>query len=265
MSEENTAVAAEEATPETATETEQPTLDSIEKQYYPSASIEAASAAIEQAQTIAESVGAKVTYNFNINDDFPQGYGILVDTITKRKADGSGNEAVGVLVAALPDFETVQNDEQGAKFIREKTIDAMTAKLKNAVRPRGEDGAVSASVPMSVTDFVTSSRPEGVLVAFRQMAGAYVKLLKKRGLSMMTEAILRQTLQSAAFAEQNFPKVTQDKWVTILDSMIANAKKENLATGIMEEWKQTRDSAELPTADIDLADLDFSAVDADNE
>lgn len=241
-----------------AAETETPKLESIEKAYFASADIEAAGAAIATAQEIATANGIEVTYNFDIEKDFESGYGIAIDHIAKRGANG--NEIVGILVAGVPDFETVNAFEGGADFIKDSVMEKMLAKLKNAVRPRGEDNTVSASVPFTVTDFITSNRPEGILIAFNALAPAYVKMLKKRGLSLMTVAILRQTLQSSAFATQNFPKIDQAKWVTILDSMIAKATEEGKAVGILTDWKATRDSAELKDANVDLSDLDFDSL-----
>jgi hypothetical protein len=98
------------------------------------------------------------------------------------------------------------------------------------------------------------------LLAYRKFANAYVKVLKKKGLKFITESILRQTLQSKAFAEQQFPSVPQDKWVQILDSMIARANAEQIAVGMLSEWKQTRDSATLADKDVDLSDLDFDSI-----
>ena len=198
---------------------------------------------------------------FDIEKDFEAGYGIAIDHIAKRGANG--NEIIGILVAGVPDFETVMNAENGSAFVKDSVIDKMLAKLKNAVRPRGEDNSVSASVPFTIVDFITSNRPEGILIAFNAVAPAYVKMLKKKGLSLMTVAILRQTLQSSAFATQNFPKIEQAKWVTILDSMIAKSTAEGKPVGILTDWKATRDSAELKDADVDLSDLDFDSLEAE--
>ena len=76
----------------------------------------------------------------------------------------------------------------------------------------------------------------------------------------MTVAILRQTLQSEAFAEQNFPKISQAKWVTILDSMVAKTTQAGKAVGILTDWKETRASAELTDGNVDLSDLDFDKM-----
>jgi hypothetical protein len=85
-----------------------------------------------------------------------------------------------------------------------------------------------------------------------------VKVLKRKGLKFITDSILRQTLQSAAFAEQQFPSIPQDKWIQILDSMMARATAEKIAVGMLADWKESRDSATLKDTDIDLSDLDFA-------
>lgn len=233
-------------------------LESVEKAYFPSAELDKAGAAIQKAQEIATAAGVECTYNFDISEEFEAGYGVIIDHITKRSE--GGNQIIGILIGAIPDFDTVMNAEKGADFVRNSLIDRMLSKLKNAVRPRGEDNAISASVPFSVVDFITSNRPEGILIAFNAFAPAYVKMLKKKGLSLMTVAILRQTLQSEAFASQNFPKIDQEKWVTILDSMIAKSTEAGKAVGILVDWKATRASAELTDGDVDLSDLDFDKI-----
>ena len=253
----SSAAVAETATSENVA-TETPSLESIEKAYFPSTAIDKAGEAIGKAQEIAAANGLECTYNFDIEKEFESGYGVVIDHIAKRSAEG--NKILGILIGAVPDFETVMNAENGADFVKDSVVDKMLAKLKNAVRPRGEENTVSASVPFTVVDFITSNRPEGILIAFNALAPAYVKMLKKKGLSLMTVAILRQTLQSAAFAEQNFPKISQEKWVTILDSMVTKATSEGKAIGILTDWKETRVSAELIDGDVDLSDLDFDAI-----
>lgn len=235
-----------------------PTLESVEKAYFPSSNIAAAVDAIGKAQEIAAVNGVRCTYNFDIEKEFEAGYGVVIDHIAKRGKEG--NTILGILIGAVPDFETVMNADNGADFVKDSVVDKMLAKLKNAVRPRGEDNTVSASVPFSVVDFITSNRPEGILIAFNSLAPAYVKMLKKKGLSLMTVAILRQTLQSEAFAHQNFPKIDQAKWLTILESMITKATADGKAIGILTDWVDTRSSAELTDGDVDLSDLDFDKM-----
>ena len=73
----------------------------------------------------------------------------------------------------------------------------------------------------------------------------------------MTPSILRQILQSAAFATDQIATVPQAKWVQILDSMIARATAEGIAVGMLADWKASRDSAVLKDVNVDLSDLDF--------
>ncbi len=233
-------------------------LDDIQKTHYSSAKLSEAQEYLDKVDAIAGAHGLKMQYNFNTDEDFPAGYGVAIVPIAKRLQNE--NRVIGVAIAAIPDLATVAEHSDGNTFIENAVYGNMIAKLANAVRPRGESGESAASIPFSVDDFITSNRPEGVLLAFRNYAGAYVKVLKKKGLKFITESILRQALQSAAFAEQQFPAIGQDKWVAILDSMVARASADKLATGILEEWKANRDSAELPTGDVDLSDLDFDNI-----
>lgn len=231
-------------------------VDDIKKEYFPSAKLADAQVAIEKATTIAADHGLEVVFNFDTEKDFPAGYGISIFPIAKRI--NNVNQTIGVAIGAVPDLATVQQHENGQQYITDSVIGSMVAKLANAVRPRNADGDTASSIPFSVDDFITSNRPEGVLLAFREFAGTYVKVLKKKGLTFMTESILRQTLQSAAFAAQHVPNVPQDKWVQIIDSMIARAEAAGIAVGMLAEWKETRDSATLKDAAVDLSDLDFS-------
>jgi hypothetical protein len=233
-------------------------LDSIKKAYFPSAKLADAQTTIDAMNTVCSEYGLAVVFNFDTEKEFPAGYGIGIVPISKR----SGGETVtlGVAIAAIPDIETVQEHDNGNQFVIDAVIGNMMAKLANAVRPRGDNNETASSIPYSVDDFITSNRPEGVLLAFRTYAGAYVKVLKKGGLKLLTESILRQALQSKAFAEQQFPKVGQDKWLAILDNMIARAEKDGIAVGMLADWKTSRDSATLSDDDVDLSDLDFDDI-----
>ncbi len=230
--------------------------DDIKKAYYASAQLADAQVAMDSAMNIATALELEVVFNFDTEKEFPTGYGIALIPIAKRV--NNVNQTLGVAIAAVPDLATVEAHDHGKAFIMDSVIGSMVAKLANAVRPRGTDGDTASSIPFSVEDFITSNRAEGVLVAYRKFASAYVKVLKKKGLKYITESILRQVLQSAAFAEQQFPKIPQDKWIQILDSMMARAEAEGVAVGMLADWKQSRDSAELSDDDIDLSDLDFA-------
>ena len=200
----------EVASDETATN-----VDDIKKLYFTSAKLADAQTEIEKVNAIAEEHELDMIFNFDTEKDFPSGYGIAIVPVSKRDKAAKENVIVGVAIAAIPDLATVEQHENGKQFILDAVSGNMIAKLANAVRPRGDSGDSAASIPYSVDDFITSNRPEGVLLAYRKFASAYVKVLKKKGLKYITDSILRQTLQSAAFAEQQFPSVGQDKWVSI--------------------------------------------------
>ena len=72
----------------------------------------------------------------------------------------------------------------------------------------------------------------------------------------MSKGLLRHVLASAAFAEQQFPRITQDNWQLIITSMKAHAAKEGVDAGILKHWADTRNTVEVSTADIDLSDID---------
>ena len=235
-------------------------IATIKKAYFPSVKLPDAQVIIDSMNAVCSEYNLAVVFNFDTEKEFPVGYGIGIVPISKRHAGET--ITLGVAIAAIPDIATVQDHENGMQFVLDAVVGNMMAKLANAVRPRGDNNETASSIPFSVEDFITSNRPEGVLLAFRKYANAYVKVLKKGGLKLLTESILRQALQSKAFAEQQFPKVGQDKWLAILDNMIARAEADDMAVGMLAEWRKTRDSATLQDDDVDLADLDFADLDA---
>ena len=80
-------------------------------------------------------------------------------------------------------------------------------------------------------------------------------------LKLMTDNILRSILESAAFAESQFPKVPQASWEKLLDSMIGKAEKDGMQVGMLADWRKTRDAAGLPSDDeVDLSGLDFASM-----
>jgi hypothetical protein len=244
-----------EATETTETTDEQASLDAISREYFAPSELAKAQEHLQEVLTITEANGVGIVRNFNAEEDFPAGYGLCVLPISKRRANGDGNETIGVAVAAVPDPETIANAEGGADFIRKTILDAEIAKLANAVRPRGEGNAVAASIPFSVQDFITSSRGGESMATFRKLAPVYVKALKNKGIRFMTGILLRQVFQSASFAEEQFPKIPQEQWIAIIDSMIAKAGAEKMDVAVLNNWKETRAQVEAQTGDVDLSDL----------
>lgn len=243
----------------TTAPTTNPLNKAVKKQFWGVESLEVAQATVNAVIESVNNVGGKLTFNFDPAADFPDGYGLAVVPICKKDS-ANVMQTLGAAIGAIPDYATLVGRTDGAAFAKDVVETALMAKLANAVRPRA-DGNVAASVPFSIEDFITSNRPEGVLVAFRKLAPAYVKLLKSQGLKLMTDGILRSVLESAAFAESQFPKVPQASWEALLDSMIGKANEGDMIAGMMVDWRKTRDEAGLPTDDeVDLSGLDFSNV-----
>lgn len=235
-----------------------PTLQDIKKQFFSGEQLGEAETAIQNAINAADAIeGAKVIWNFDPAKDMEEGYGIIIQPINQRDPELNKTVVVGVGIGAVPEYAKIADVKTGADWIRQTVENAIQAKFANAIRPKA-DGESAASVPFSVDDFITSQRAEGVLVAYRKLAKSFIELLRKKGLKLMNEQLLRQVLQSAAFAEQHFPSIKQEVWDTILGKMVTMAEKENLAPGMLVEWKATRATAGLPEVqDIDVTDFDF--------
>lgn len=239
-----------------------PTLDDIESSYFGPAELDKAQAAIDAVITICNANDADVKYNFDPESEFPDGYGIAIFPVTKRGANG--NETIGACIGAVPSPELIAESEGGADYIQSAILSNVVAKLRNAVRPRST-GTAAASVPFTVTDFITSSRGGETLATFKKLSGLFVKALKKKGVTFMTNQLLRQTLQSSAFAEEQFPKFPQTAWTGVLNAMIVKAKAEKLDPSILENWLETRDNVELTVQDIDLSNFALDDIDDNDE
>jgi len=234
-----------------------PLNKAVKKAYWGVAALEVAQATVNATMEAVNAVGGVLKFNFDPEKEFPNGYGLAVVPICK-KDDAGAMQTLGAAIGAIPDYSLLETTPEGKAFAQSVVETALMAKLANAVRPRS-DGNVAASVPFTVEDFITSNRPEGVLVAFHKLVGAYVKLLKGQGLKLMTPNILRTILESAAFAESQFPKVPQASWEKLLDSMISKSETEGLQAGMLVDWRKTRDEAGLPSDDeVDLSGLDFA-------
>lgn len=255
MSNETNAIPTGEA--QTA-QAETPTLKlkDVKKAYFTSLQVADAEAYIQSAIGAAQAENGLVRLNFNAENELPEKYGIVVSPINQRS--NGETSVVGVAVGAIPDYELLTEETAGAEWAQQQVINTLCAKFINAVRPKDSDN--EPLIPFEVGDFITSHRAEGVLVAYREYSGQVIKLLKSRGLMFINDQILRQILQSTAFAEQQFPNIDQAQWVKLLDAMIAQAEQSGLAPGVLTEWKDNRDKAGLPEIkDFDFSDLDFSA------
>ncbi len=195
----------------------------------------------------------KISRNFDPEKDFPAGYGLSIVPISKRTNEG--NVTIGVAVAAIPDPTTVAEHEKGGDFIRQAVLDSFMAKVANSVRPRA-DGSTAGTMPFSVEDFIERRGGGASLKAYTEIAPTFVKALRQKGLKFITASMLRQVLQSKAFAEAQFEKIAQNVWEKILDSMVQHASKKGLDPAVLVNWRETRDQVEVPEMDeLDLEDL----------
>jgi len=235
-------------------------LQAIKKQYFTPDQTDQAGEAIDLAVATVETANGSVVFNFDIEKEVTEGYAIIIAPITQRNSE-SKNEVVGISIGAVPTYDLLINTPEGSAWIKEQTTNAILAKLANAVRPSTKTGEIAATRPYTIIDFITSNRADGALVAYRKLAPKYIKALKAKGITNLTDATFRQTLQSTAFAEATFEKVTQPTWVSIIHKMIAMAEKEGMIAGSLTEWLDTRDSAGMPqVVEIDyegLSDLEI--------
>ena len=72
----------------------------------------------------------------------------------------------------------------------------------------------------------------------------------------MTKPLLRSTLSSASFAEQQFPRTSQAKWIGLIDLLLKEATDNGIDPGMVKIWKDTRATAAIEMPDFDLDDLD---------
>jgi hypothetical protein len=84
----------------------------------------------------------------------------------------------------------------------------------------------------------------------------YVKALKAKGLKLISKALLRQILASSAFAQQQYPRLPQENWVHVLNSMIGHAAKDSIDVSGLQHWIDTRDTETVDMKDVDLTDID---------
>lgn len=240
-----------EETGTTETEAKMTLQDVAAKSFSPS-DMDKAQEYIGQVVGVCADENVDPVFNFDTDKELPEGYGLSVIPMSERVA-GSGNVVRGVTIAAVPMVSSILEADGGLAWIQKQIGSIINRAVKAAATPN-EDGAIT-SLPLQIVDFITSTRTSA-LSAFNAIAPLYVKALKDKGLKFINKGLLRQVLASAAFAEQQFPRVGQENWEVVIKSMIAHAAKENEDAGILAHWLKTRDQIEVDTAEIDLSDIE---------
>lgn len=229
-------------------------ISNLSRAYYaPSAGGDAQSA-VEIAQRICAANNVPLAYTWKAESEpLPAGYGVAVIPVTQRSPkQGEGNIVVGCYIAGIPDPDTILEHDRGGAWARAVMEAALMARIASAVRPRDKD-AGPLSIPFSVEDFITSTRGDAGTAWFREHVSAYCKTLNelfKR--KIMNPTLLRQVLASSAFAHHQFQTIGQDRWLMVLDMMIAHAQREGADPGIVKVWRDTRDTTDLSVADFGL-------------
>jgi len=255
MPDENTPDIEPETTEETETEeTEDFNLQDVERIYYGPDELENASVAINEIMANVD--GKNVTFNFKPDDasSIPDGFGLAIVPNTRR-VEGQGVVTYGVTVAAMPDPSTVLANENGEDFVRKLVTENLLSKVANSSRQR-PDGT-SGTLPVSLADFMEARRGRGEgLKTYTAIASHFVKALRKKGLKLINAQILRNCLQSAMFATEQFEKIEQSQWELVLNLMIAKANEQKLDPAILNDWKDKRDAFEIESnEDVDFGDL----------
>ena len=211
----------------------------------------------------AAAAGLQPIHNFDPNEPVPEGYGIAILPVDKKNpVQGQPQIRVGVGIVAAPSAELLlqTEDAEVVKWRNETLLAHVLNRIANAMRPK-EDGSLPASIPYTLHDFVTSSRPQTTAV-WNEIAPPFLKVLQKRNetFKLVTKDMLRRMLSSAEYATQIAPTINQTIWVGIIKKMRELAEKKGKQTEVFDQMISTRDEAEFRlTADgfEDIEELDI--------
>lgn len=90
------------------------------------------------------------------------------------------------------------------------------------------------------------------LEAFKFQAKMLTMVMRKQGLSGVTNKSLQLAFASAAFAKTQFPRVKDADWDKVIASAEQIAQKHGYETSIFEHWKATRAIASGDTSELEL-------------
>lgn len=226
-------------------------LQEVERKIFTSVHLEAGQEYLGKVMELCRQCEIDPVFNFDTEADFPEFYGLAIIPLSER-VEGHGNVTKGIAIAAIPDYAAIVAKPEGAAWIAKQASDNMLRQVATACKSK--EGQAN-SIPFSVIDFSTSSRASG-LAGFNHVASLYVKALKAKGLKLISKALLRQILASKSFAEQQYPRLPQDNWLAVLNSMIQHAEKDSIDVSGLRHWINTRDTENVDMGDIDLSDID---------
>jgi hypothetical protein len=238
------------------------TLQDVDSLYFGPNEIGLAVQMIQHISTLKDGNGKDVPVVFNgtwaEDEQFPAGYGLYVFPIGKTVKDPKeGNVRVKekVVAAAVPTLDSLLTTEAGRDYVEREMRSGFQTKIRN-VLIRAEDIA-SVSLPITIEQFIERSERGAAdqgLAAFKTIGPNLVKMLDKKGVTTNLQ-LLRQILQSTAFAQALMPKVSQKVWQKVIEVGKTNAAEKKLPTTIFDKWLETRDSIGV---DVEMEDIDLS-------
>lgn len=194
--------------------------------------------------------------NFDPNEDIPEGYGIAILPVDRKNPrKGEKQLRVGLGIVAVPSQQLLRASEEPevVNWVNDMLLQVCLNKVANSIRPR-EDGSLPSSIPFSLHDFATTTRPQTTAV-WNEVAPIMLKALQSRDVSFkgVTKDVFRRLLASAEYAKQTAPTIKQKTWALIIEKMKARAKAMNLQTEIFDNMLRTRDEV---TFELTLPELD---------
>ena len=201
-------------------------------------------------------------YNFDPNAEFPAGYGLMVLPIGETVPELKDGKPTGknkrvtkhVAVAAVPGLGVLVQHEAGKNYVADAVKAAISAKLRNAFTrvENPHDQETGVKLPFTIEQFIEKGEKGAEdlgLGTYNELATGMVKAIRNMGISL-DKAILRQCLQSTAFAKGVFPAVDQSFWVLVLNKAVAVANEKGLKDTIFRSWLNTRDTNAKTTQEI---------------
>lgn len=187
-----------------------------------------------------------VHYNFDPEKDTPPAnFGILVQPVLERnkKKKGGPLQLASMIVAQVPDIKLVSTDDKGSVFLQEALGEAYGRKLRTDLTQQMAAHA-KIKLPATLEEFVATERNDNLFLGLMQDT---VRRLKQNGgsLGLLTVAILKNALMSANFAKGFAPRIPQDQWVKVLDSVAKDATDKGIDPTIINDWKANRDTTTI--------------------
>lgn len=192
--------------------------------------------------------------------------------ITMLRNKGQGFRAI-VCEPAPPREAFLENEEARAWVLDLLETQISHRQVKSLRAPKGDITAPItnddiASIPLTITDYITSQRGGGSAVAlWNQEATNIIRVFSKRFASFraarITRDLLRKAIESQQFAETLYP-VFEEKgvFVTIANMLIKQGETSGLDTTLITRWLNEREEAELD--DSETYDDDFESLNVDD-